>query len=264
MVNDIGNMRLDQQVAIVTGGGTGIGEATARLFAHQGAKVVVVNRRVETGEKVMMEIRNQGGEATFFSTDVGDPVQVDAMVKHAINTYGRIDILFNNAGASLVKPFWEISVEAWNQLIGVNLSGHFYCARSVVPHMLAQGSGVIVNMSSVLGYASNQGMTAYTTSKTGIIGMTKAMALDLARKNIRVNCIVPGAIDTPMMWDGYPPEDLTRIQQDAAETIPVGRVADPMEIASAVLFLVSPAASLVNGTTLIADGALLAKLATIY
>jgi len=264
MTDDIGNMRLDGQVAIVTGGGTGIGEATAKLFARQGAKVVIANRRVGTGEKVMNEIKTEGGEATFISTDVSDPIQVQAMVKRAVDNYGRIDILFNNAGYSIVKAIWEMSVEEWDCLIAANLSGHFYCARYVLPYMLAQGGGVIVNMSSVLGYATNAGLTAYTTSKTGIIGMTKAMALDLAKKNIRVNCIVPGSIDTPMMWQDYPAKELPRIRMEAAEAVPVGRVADPIEIATAVLFLVSPAASLVNGTTLIADGALLAKIATEY
>jgi NAD(P)-dependent dehydrogenase (short-subunit alcohol dehydrogenase family) len=264
MSSDIGNMRLDEQVAIITGGGTGIGEATAKLFARQGAKVVIANRRVGTGEKVMKDIINEGGYATFISTDVSDPIQVKAMADHAVANFGRIDILFNNAGYSIVKPFWEVSDQEWQSLIAANLSGHFYCAKYVVPHMLAQGGGAIVNMSSVLGYATNVGLTAYTTSKTGIIGMTKAMALDLAKKNIRVNCIVPGSIDTPMMWQDLPIEELPQIQKKAAEAVPVGRVADPIEIATAVLFLVSPAASLVNGTTLIADGALLAKIATEY
>jgi NAD(P)-dependent dehydrogenase (short-subunit alcohol dehydrogenase family) len=264
MQPDIANMRLDGQVAIVTGGGTGIGEATAKFFARQGAKVVIANRRASTGQMVVNKIKAENGESTFISTDVSDPVQVRAMVQHAISSYGRIDILFNNAGYSFVHPFWEISDEDWDHLIAANLSGHFYCAKYTVPHMLNQGGGAIVNMSSVLGYSTNSGLTAYTTSKTAIIGMTKAMALDLAQKNIRVNCIVPGSIDTPMMWQDYPPEDLPRIQREAAKFVPIGRVADPMEIASAVLFLVSPAASLVNGTTLIADGALLAKIATEY
>ena len=135
------------------------------------------------------------------------------MVQHTADLYGRIDILFNNAGYGVVESFWEMSDEDWDHLIAVNLSGHFYCAKYVVPHMLKQGGGVIVNMSSVLGYATNPGMTAYTTSKTGIVGMTKAMALDLAKHNVRVNCIVPGSIDTPMMWQGYDPADLPSIQR---------------------------------------------------
>lgn len=262
MTTDFSRMRLDGQVAIVTGGGTGIGAATAKVFAVAGSKVVIANRRASTGEKVVKDIEKEGGEAIFISTDVKEPAQVEAMVQNTIDTYGRIDILFNNAGLVVVAPFWEMSCEEWDHLITTNLSGQFYCAKLVIPHMLNQGSGAIVNMSSVLGYAANPGTTAYSASKAGIIGMTKAMALDLARKNVRVNCIVPGAIDTPMMWKDYSTEKISEIKKDAAESIPVGRVASPEEIAGAVLFLVSPAASLVTGTTLIADGALLAKLAS--
>jgi NAD(P)-dependent dehydrogenase (short-subunit alcohol dehydrogenase family) len=258
------SLRLDGKVAIVTGGGSGIGESTARLLANQGAKVVIANRHSYTGEQVVKDIQNMKGEASFISTDVGDPAQVKTMVEHTITQYERIDILFNNAGYAVVEPFWEMDDESWNRLIRVNLSGHFYCAKYVVPHMLAQGGGVIVNMSSVLGYATNPGLVAYTASKAGIIGLTKGMALDLAKKNIRVNCIVPGSIDTEMMWQGYPKEDLQLVRKKAAQSVPVGRVADPQEVAAAVLFLVSPAASLIHGTTLVADGALLAKIATEY
>jgi NAD(P)-dependent dehydrogenase (short-subunit alcohol dehydrogenase family) len=258
------DMRLDGQVAIVTGGGTGIGEATARLFASQGAKVVVANRRASTGTQVVQKIMEAGGEAVFISTDVSDPAGVQAMVTETVQTYGRIDILFNNAGMGVSAPFWEMDVDAWNRIIGVDINGHFLCSKYVVPHMLDQGSGVIVNMSSVLGLSTFPNQTAYTTCKAAIIGMTRAMALDLARKNIRVNCIVPGSIDTPMMWESYLPEDLPRVQREAAEAVPVGRVAPPEEIATAVLFLVSPAASLITGTTLIADGGLLCRIATDY
>ena len=261
---DVSNMRLDGQVAIVTGGGSGIGEATAKLFARVGASVVVANRRKSMGTKVVEDIEQAGGAASFFPTDVSDPEQVQALINHTLETFGRLDILFNNAGLAVVGPFWEMSDEDWEYVVAVNLSGHFYCAKYAVPHMIKQGGGAIVNMSSVLGYATNPGMTIYTSTKTGIVGMTKAMALDLAKKNVRVNCIAPGSIDTPMMWDGYPPEDMERIMGEAAEAVPIGRVAPPEEIASAVLFLVSPAASLVTGTTLIADGALLAKIATEY
>jgi NAD(P)-dependent dehydrogenase (short-subunit alcohol dehydrogenase family) len=264
MTTDPLQFRFDGQVAIVTGGGTGIGAATAKLFARQGARVVIANRRPDVGEAVVAEIKQAGGTASFIATDVADTIQVQAMVEHALDQFGSVDILFNNAGIGLVRPVWEIADDEWQHLIGVNLTGHFLCAKYVVPHMLAQGGGAIVNMSSVLGYATNPGMTAYTTSKTAIIGMTKAMALDLARKNVRVNCIVPGSIDTPMMWEGYAPDDLPRIARQAAEAVPMGRVAPPEEIATAVVFLASPAAALITGTTLIADGGLLAKVATEY
>lgn len=257
------NMRLDGKVAIITGGGTGIGKATAILFADQGAKVVIANRRSGTGEAVVNSIVEKGGEASFISTDVSKSDELRKMVEYTIGTYSRIDILFNNAGITgETGPFWEISDNGWDILIRTNLTGHFLCAKYVVPHMLKQGGGVIVNMSSVLGYSAYGNVCPYMTSKAGIVGMTKAMALDLARKNIRVNCIVPGSIDTPMMWELYKPEDLPRIEKEAAESVPIGRVAAPEEIANAVLFLVSPLASLITGATLIADGGLLARIAT--
>jgi NAD(P)-dependent dehydrogenase (short-subunit alcohol dehydrogenase family) len=264
MQDDSINMRLDGQVAIVTGGGTGIGAATALLFARQGAKVVIANRRASTGNNILEEILANGGEAIFVPTDVADSTQVQAMVEKAIQAFGRINILFNNAGMGTSAPFWEMSEESWNQIIAVDLTGHFLCAKYVVPHMLAQGGGAIVNMSSVLAISTFPNQTAYTTCKAGIIGMTKAMALDLARRHIRVNCIVPGSIDTPMMWESYPAEELPRVRVEAPKAVPVGRVALPDEIATAVLFLVSPAASLITGTTLIADGGLLCRIATDY
>jgi NAD(P)-dependent dehydrogenase (short-subunit alcohol dehydrogenase family) len=263
MKNSI-DMRLEGQVAIITGGGTGIGEATARLFARQGAKVVLANRRASTGKQEMQWIIDHGGEAIFISTDVSDVAQVRNLVDITIQTYGRIDILFNNAGIGVSAPFWKMSEEDWDRMIAVDLTGHFLCAKYVVPHMLAQGGGVIINMSSVLGISTFANQTAYTTCKAGIIGMTKAMALDLADKDIRVNCVVPGSIDTPMMWDSYSPEDLPKVRVEAAKAVPMGRVAPPEEIASVVLFLVSPAASLITGTTIIADGGLLCRIATDY
>jgi meso-butanediol dehydrogenase/(S,S)-butanediol dehydrogenase/diacetyl reductase len=258
------NMRLDEKVAIITGGGTGIGEATAKLFARQGAIVVIANRRADTGNRVMQHIIDGGGKATFVSTDVSDVTQVRRLVDETIRAYGRIDILFNNAGIGISAPFWEMSEEDWNRIVAVDLTGHFLCAKYVVPHMIAQGGGAIVNMSSVLGISTFANQTAYTTCKAGIIGMTKAMALDLVSKEIRVNCIIPGSIDTPMMWESYSPEELPKVRVEAAKAVPMGRVAPPEEIATAVLFLVSSAASLITGTTLIADGGLLCRIATDY
>lgn len=252
------------QVAIITGGGSGIGAATARILAQKGAIVVIANRSHRTGDAVVQDIQEQGGEARFIATDVSDPAQVASLVENTLSNYGRIDILFNNAGVANVKPFWEMRIEEWQRIININLNGQFYCAKYTAPVMIEQRRGAIINMSSVLAYATNPGLSAYSATKTGIIGLTKAMALDLAPYGVRVNCIVPGSIDTPMMWDGYEADDLPDIQRKAAEAVPVGRVAPPEEIATAVLFLASSAASLVNGTTLIADGALLAKIATDY
>jgi NAD(P)-dependent dehydrogenase (short-subunit alcohol dehydrogenase family) len=252
------------KVAIITGGGSGIGAATAHLFASQGVKVVIANRSTKTGEAVVNEIQQKDGEARFIATDVSNPQQVAALVEQTVQAYGKVDILFNNAGVANVQPFWEIEEDAWEKTIQINLNGQFYCAKYAAPHMIARKQGAIINMSSVLAYATNPGLTAYSATKTGIIGLTRAMALDLAPFGVRVNCIVPGSIDTPMMWDGYDEEALPEIRRIAAESVPVGRVAQPEEIATAVVFLASSAASLVNGTSLVADGALLAKIATDY
>ncbi len=252
------------QVAIITGGGSGIGAATARLLAQKGANVVIANRSHRTGEAIVQNIQETGGEARFIATDVSNPEKVANLMENTLSDYGRIDILFNNAGVADVKPFWEMSIEEWQRTININLNGQFYCAKFAAPVMIDQRQGAIINMSSVLAYATNPGLSAYSATKTGIIGLTRAMALDLAPFGVRVNCIVPGSIDTPMMWAGYEADALPDIQRKAAEAVPVGRVAPPEEIATAVLFLASSAASLVNGTTLIADGALLAKIATDY
>ena len=263
MTANIMDMKFDGKVAIITGGGSGIGKATALLFAAQGAQVVVADWSSSTGEAVAKEITDLGGSASFVSTDVSKPDQVNRMVAHALDVYGRIDILFNNAGISGEGgPFWEISDDGWESLIRVNLTGQFLCAKYVVPPMLSQGGGVIVNMSSVLGSAAFGNVCPYITSKAGIQGMTRAMAIDLGRKNIRVNCVLPGTIDTAMMWEPFEPADYSRIMKEAAEAVPMGRVAGPEEIASAVLFLCSPAASLITGTTLVADGGLLAHIST--
>jgi 3-oxoacyl-[acyl-carrier protein] reductase len=264
MIDDTLTLRLDDQVAIVTGAGSGIGAAIARLLARQGAGVVIADRRADAGLAVAGLIEQAGGQAISVATDVADAGQVEAMVKNALDRFGRLDVLVNNAAVDLIRPFWEVDDAAWHDLIGVNLTGCFLCARTVTPHLLAQGSGAIVNISSVLALATMPGKVAYTTAKAGVIGMTRAMALDLAGRGVRVNCVLPGSTDTPMMWDGIAPADLAHVAGEAAAAIPVGRVAAPEEIARVVLFLVSPAASYLTGAVVAADGGLLSKIATDY
>lgn len=264
MISDAIDLRLDGMVAIITGGGAGIGAATARLFARQGARVVVVELHDDAGRRTAAEIVATGGEALWYPTDVSVSAQVQQMVERTVERYGRVDVLVNNAGVGATALFWEMADEDWQRVIDVNLTGHFHCAKYVMARMIAQGGGAIINTASVLGYATMMGQAAYTASKAAIIGLTRAMALDGAARGVRVNCLAPGSTDTPMMWQGYHAADLPRIAREAAAAIPLGRVAASEEIARAALFLASPAAAYITGTTLIVDGGLLSRIATNY
>lgn len=260
MTDDGVQPRFDGQVVIVTGGSSGIGATIARLFAAHGAWVVIAS--LDDGTDVAAAIKQSGGEALFVPTDVARATEVRAMVDTTIQRCGHVDILCNNAGIGHSQPFWEIDDDTWQRVIDVNLTGQFLCAKYAVRSMLKQGSGVIINIASVHGFATRGGTTAYAASKAAVVGMTRAMALDLARRNVRVVGIAPGSIDTPMMWRGRNAADLPRVAQGAAEGMPIGRIGTTEEIGQTVLFLASPAASLITGTTVAVDGGLLARIAT--
>lgn len=257
-------MRLRDKVAVVTGAGTGIGRATAVLFAREGARIVVGNRTPATGEETVNQIRQAGGEGRYVKTDVSRSEDARNIINTAVQAYGQLDILFNNAGiGGPGKELADTTEEEWDLIINVNLRGHFLCAKYAIPHMRARGGGVIINMSSVLGYLMLPHCTAYCTTKAAIIGLTKAMSLELARDNIRVNCLVPGSIDTPMMWEGLTEEEKRDIEPEVADAEPLGRVGAPEEIATAALFLATEDSSFMTGAPLIVDGGLLAKIATV-
>jgi NAD(P)-dependent dehydrogenase (short-subunit alcohol dehydrogenase family) len=244
-------MRLAGKVAIVTGGGSGIGRATAERFAQEGAKIMVADYNAEMGQETVEAIKAAGGRATFVAVDVSDSAQVQQMVRVALEVYDGIDILFNNAGVLLDGTVLDTDEEAWNRLMSINLTGVYLCSRAVLPHMIRRGGGAIVNVSSSTGAQDVAGnIAAYVTSKGGVTLLTKAMAVDHARDNVRVNAIAPGPTDTPMLRNAMTPEGLEQF----AATFPMKRLGRPEELAAAALFLASDEASFVTGAVLPVDG----------
>jgi len=244
-------MKLKGKIAVVTGAGSGIGRATAELFAEEGAAVVVAEVTESAGQETVDSIRRAGGEAIFVKTDVSNAGQVESMVQMVMNTYGRIDILFNCAAIFLIASLTETTEEQWDRLMAVNLKGIFLCSKSILPRMIESGGGSIVNASSVVGLnGAFARQAAYCASKAAITMLTRAMTLDYAQYNIRVNCVCPGPTVTPLMAGGRSEAEIQKI----AETFPMKRWAQPREIAKAVLFLASDDASFINGTALLVDG----------
>lgn len=245
-------MRLEDKVAIITGGGSGIGRATAERFAEEGARLVIADYRADTGEAAVDAINDAGGEAVFVLTDVSDAARVGAMVDRAVDAFGGIDILFNGAGVLTFGTVLDTDEDDWNWVIAINLTGTFLCCRAVLPHMIAAGGGSIINLSSSTGAHDAGGNTAaYVASKGGVAMLTKAMAVDHAKAGIRVNALCPGPTDTPMLRDNLP-DDVVR--DFVAASMPMNRLGLPVELANAALFLASDEASFVTGTMLAVDG----------
>jgi NAD(P)-dependent dehydrogenase (short-subunit alcohol dehydrogenase family) len=249
-------MRLKDKVALVTGGASGIGRATAELFAREGARLAVADYSAG-GRDTVQAIKNAGGEAIFVPVDVSDSGQVAKMVEAALQAYKRIDILFNGAGILYYGTVLETDEQAWNRVISINLTGTYLCCRAVVPHMIRQGGGSIINVASTVGaHDACANAVAYVTSKGGVTLFTKALAIDHARQGVRVNALVPGATDTPMIRKALTPEALEAL----AASQPMGRLGRPEELAKAVLFLASDDASFVTGSAMYVDGGQTAKI----
>ena len=249
---------LSGKVALVTGGSTGIGRASALTFAREGAQVVVADVVEDKAEETVRLIKDAGGEARCIKTDVTRAAEVEAMVRFTLDAYGRLDCAHNNAGIEgRVSNTAEYAEADWDRVIGVNLTGVWLCMKSEIPPMLEQGGGAIVNTASGAGLIGAPGMPAYVASKHGVVGLSKTAALEYAKAGIRVNAMCPGVIETPMV------ERLTSgnpgMMEGFVSIHPVGRAGQPQEIAEAVVWLCSDAASFVTGHAMSVDGGITAQ-----
>jgi len=248
--------RLKDKVATITGGGSGIGRATCLLFAREGAKVVVADYVAEGGNETARQISAAGGQAVFVQADVSKSADVQNLIGAAVRNYGRVDILFNNAGIEGPSAkLANLKEEDWDRVIAIDLTSVYLGMKYVIPEMIKQGGGVILSTASVAGLVGFQGSGAYAAAKAGVINLTRLAALEYADKNIRVNCICPGVIETPMVervMGGRPRERVVRSE-------PIGRLGRPEDIANAALFLASDESSFATGAPFIIDGGYVAR-----
>lgn len=245
-------MRLKNQVAIITGGAMGIGKATALTFAKNGAKVVICDLNEGEGQQTLEELRKINSECKFFKVDVTNRSEIDQMVSETVKSFGSIDVLVNNAGITQDGLLKKMTDDQWDKVVAVNLKGVFNCTQAVLPTMLEQKKGKVINTSSVVGLYGNIGQTNYVATKAGVIGLTKAWAKELGHKNINVNAVAPGFIVTDMT-SSVPQKVLDIMTQRT----PLGRLGKAEDVANAYLFLASSEADYVNGVVLSVDGGLI-------
>lgn len=244
-------MKLPGQVALVTGAASGISRAVAARFAREGASVLAADGNVAGSRETVEQICAAGGRASFAELDVSQPAQVSRVVQTTLDKFGGLDVLFNGAGILAYGTVAETELEMWEKIISINLTGTYLCCRAVLPHMIRQSKGAIINVASTTGaHDACARAAAYVSSKGGVTLLTRAMAIDHAKHGIRVNAICPGPTDTPMLRKAMTPEQLDAF----AKTFPMGRLGRPEEIAGAAVFLASDDASFVTGLLLYVDG----------
>jgi NAD(P)-dependent dehydrogenase (short-subunit alcohol dehydrogenase family) len=258
---DLKQFSLDGKVAVVTGGGRGIGRAIAFGLANAGAKVVITSRKIEDLEATAAEINAAGGEAFALQSHLGKMDEIQKMVDAVLEKYERIDILVNNAGASpAMASVLETDERLWDTVMNLNLKGVYFVSQAVAKIMKAQGGGKIINIASIDAFKPEPGVSVYSVSKAGVRMVTKSFAMELAADNIQVNTIAPGPIDTKMMnshWFHLSPEEAKKAREDMEKTLPLGRIGVPDEIVGAVLYLASGASNYTTGAEILIDGGLL-------
>ncbi len=254
-------MRFDEKAVIVTGGALGIGKATCELLAMRGASVAILDWDDEAGNKTCEEIEAKGGRAVFQKVNVADFSAVETAVNNAHKIFGKINSLVVSAGIQRYGTAVSTSEEQWEEVLGVNLKGAWNAARAALPYLRESGAGTIVNVSSVQALASQANVLAYTVSKHGLVGLTRSMAMDFARENIRANCVCPGTVDTPMLeWAASLDPNPQSVYDACNQMHPLGRIAQPREIAEVVAFLAHENSSFVTGAVWTADGGLLTRI----
>ncbi len=241
--------RLKDKIAVITGSGKGLGEAMALLFSREGAKIVVFDIDEPAGQETVEQIQEQGGEAIFVHGDVSNPDDAVRLIDAAVDAYGRVDVLVNNAGVHVDRTVADTTEAEWDHILGVNLKGYFLCSKAAIPQMRRQGGGNIICISSISGLIGQLNQAAYNASKHGIIGLVRCMAYDHALENIRANAICPGVMNTPLVAS-VPEEHIAPYRKTSL----LERFAEPSEVANAALFLASDESSYVTGSAMVVDG----------